>query len=60
VVQGPAGVDHNHVAAGAGQTIEQRQQAVVDNLDRAQEQVVGDVVCVVEPGNIGGRLVREW
>lgn len=56
VVQGPAGVDHDYVAAGAGQTLEQRQQAVLDNLDRSQEQVVGDVVCVVEPGNIGGEV----
>lgn len=49
MVQGPGGVDHDEVAAGAGHAIQQGKQAVVDHLEGTQEQTVGDVVWVVEP-----------
>lgn len=48
-MEGPGGVDHDKVAAGAGHAVEQGEQAVVDHLEGTQEQTVGDVVWVVEP-----------
>lgn len=49
VIEGPGGVDHDEVAAGAGHAVEKSEEAVVDHFKGAQEETVGDVVCIVEP-----------
>lgn len=52
MIQGPGGVDHDEVAAGAGHAVQQGEEAVVDHLEGTQEQTVGDVIWIVEPGTL--------
>lgn len=49
MIERPGGVDHDEVAAGTSQAVEQSEHAVVDHLEGTQEDTVGDVVWVVEP-----------
>lgn len=49
VTQSPSRVDHDHVTAGAGETVQQGEGAVIYHLNGAQNGVITDVVCIVEP-----------
>lgn len=49
MIEGPGGVDHDQVTAGASHAVEQGEETVVDHLKGTQEEAVGDVVWVVEP-----------
>lgn len=59
VIQGPGGVHHDEIAARAGHAVEQREQAVIDHFEGAQEKTVGDVVRVVEPGRIAASALVD-
>lgn len=51
VAQRPRGVDHDHVAAGPRQPVQQGKHAVVDDLHSTQQRVTGDIIRIVEAGN---------
>lgn len=40
MIEGPGGVDHDEIAAGAGHAVEQGEKAVVDHLEGTQEEAV--------------------